>query len=53
MKKGVHPNYHFVNVVLNDGTSYKTRTTWASRIKSLRSTSTRPRTQPGPAVSSS
>ena len=28
MKKGVHPNYHFVNVVLNDGTNYKTRTTW-------------------------
>ena len=28
MKKGIHPDYHFVNVVLNDGTSYRTRTTW-------------------------
>jgi len=28
MKKGIHPNYHFVTVTLNDGTSYRTRTTW-------------------------
>ncbi|HEY4115838.1 MAG TPA: 50S ribosomal protein L31 [Rhizomicrobium sp.] len=28
MKKGIHPNYHFINVTLNDGTSYRTRTTW-------------------------
>jgi large subunit ribosomal protein L31 len=28
MKKGVHPGYHFVTVALNDGTSYRTRTTW-------------------------
>ena len=28
MKKGIHPNYHFINVVLNDGTTYRTRTTW-------------------------
>ena len=28
MKKGIHPDYHFVNVVLNDGTSYRIRTTW-------------------------
>jgi large subunit ribosomal protein L31 len=28
MKKGIHPGYHFVTVVLNDGTSYRTRTTW-------------------------
>ena len=28
MKKGIHPEYHFVNVVLNDGTGYRTRTTW-------------------------
>jgi large subunit ribosomal protein L31 len=28
MKKGIHPNYHFVSVILNDGTTYKTRTTW-------------------------
>ncbi|MBI3675706.1 MAG: 50S ribosomal protein L31 [Proteobacteria bacterium] len=28
MKKGIHPSYHFVDVVLNDGSSYRTRTTW-------------------------
>ena len=28
MRKGIHPTYHFVNVVLNDGTAYRTRTTW-------------------------
>jgi large subunit ribosomal protein L31 len=28
MKKGIHPGYHFVNVVLNDGTTYRTRTTY-------------------------
>ena len=27
MKKGIHPSYHFVEVQLNDGTTYKTRTT--------------------------
>jgi len=28
MKKGIHPNYHFVDVRLNNGETYKTRTTW-------------------------
>ena len=28
MKKGIHPDYHFVDVALNDGTTYRTRTTW-------------------------
>ena len=28
MRKGIHPDYHFVTVALNDGTSYRTRTTW-------------------------
>ena len=27
MKKGIHPAYHFVEVQLNDGSTYKTRTT--------------------------
>lgn len=27
MKKDIHPNYHFVNVVMTDGTEYVTRTT--------------------------
>ena len=30
MKKGIHPDYHFVNVQLNDGTTYRTRTTWGT-----------------------
>jgi large subunit ribosomal protein L31 len=28
MKKGIHPNYHMISVQLNDGTTYKTRSTW-------------------------
>jgi len=28
MKKGIHPNYHFVEVRLNNGETYKTRTTF-------------------------
>ena len=31
MKKDIHPDYHFVTVKLNDGTIYKTRTTWGSK----------------------
>src|ERR1700743_1573529 len=30
MKKGIHPDYHFVEVQLNDGTTYKTRTTYGA-----------------------
>ncbi len=30
MKKGIHPDYHFIDVQLNDGTTYKTRTTWGT-----------------------
>ena len=28
MKKDIHPDYHFVNVVMTDGTTFKTRSTW-------------------------
>lgn len=28
MKKDIHPDYHEVNIVMTDGTKYKTRTTW-------------------------
>lgn len=28
MKHGIHPDYHEINVVMTDGTSFKTRTTW-------------------------
>ncbi len=35
MKKGIHPDYHFVEVQLNDGTTYKTRTTYGSAGQKL------------------
>jgi len=27
MKKGIHPDYHEINVVMTDGTTFKTRST--------------------------
>jgi large subunit ribosomal protein L31 len=30
MKKDTHPNYHEINVVMTDGTTYKTRSTWGN-----------------------
>ena len=28
MKKNLHPDYHFITVVMTDGTEYKTRSTY-------------------------
>ena len=28
MKQGIHPSYHEVTVVMTNGTTFKTRTTW-------------------------
>lgn len=28
MKKDIHPQYHSVKIVMTDGTSFETRTTW-------------------------
>lgn len=28
MKADIHPDYHEINVVMTDGTTYKTRSTW-------------------------
>ncbi len=28
MKQDIHPDYHFINVVMTDGTSYRTRSTY-------------------------
>ncbi len=28
MKKGIHPDYHQITVVMTDGTTYQTRSTW-------------------------
>ncbi|NKB22454.1 MAG: 50S ribosomal protein L31 [Alphaproteobacteria bacterium] len=30
MKADIHPEYHEITVVMTDGTSYKTRSTWGS-----------------------
>lgn len=30
MKKDTHPEYHEITVVMTDGSSYKTRSTWGS-----------------------
>ena len=30
MKKDTHPDYHEINVIMTDGTSYTTRSTWGS-----------------------
>ena len=28
MKKDIHPKYHEINVVMTDGSTFKTRSTW-------------------------
>ena len=28
MKKGIHPEYHTINVKMTDGTVFQTKTTW-------------------------
>lgn len=30
MKKGIHPDYHVVEIVMTDGTTYKTRSCYKS-----------------------
>jgi len=35
MKSEGHPNYHFIKVVLNDGSSYWTRSTWGHEGETL------------------
>ncbi len=36
MKKGIHPDYHEITVVMTDGTSFATRSTWGQPGDSLR-----------------
>ena len=36
MKKGVHPDYHEITVVMTDGSSFKTRSTWGKAGDTLR-----------------
>ncbi|MBS7545212.1 50S ribosomal protein L31 [Ancylobacter oerskovii] len=35
MKSDIHPDYHFVKVVMTDGTEYTTRTTWGKEGDTL------------------
>jgi len=35
MKKDIHPDYHFITVQMNDGTVYKTRSTWGAEGDNL------------------
>ncbi|WP_308911715.1 50S ribosomal protein L31 [Pseudokordiimonas caeni] len=30
MKQGIHPDYHTIKVVMTDGTTYETRSTWGA-----------------------
>jgi len=30
MKKDLHPDYHMITIVMHDGTTYQTRSTWGS-----------------------
>ncbi len=36
MKKDIHPEYHEIEVVMTDGTSYRTRSTWGSEGEQLK-----------------
>jgi large subunit ribosomal protein L31 len=36
MKKGVHPDYHEITVLMTDGTEYKTRSTYGKAGDTLR-----------------
>ena len=36
MKKDIHPDYHEITVVMTDGTSYQTRSTWGKAGDTLR-----------------
>lgn len=35
MKKDLHPDYHFITVVMTDGTEYKTRSTYGKEGDTL------------------
>lgn len=35
MKKGIHPDYHKINVVMTDGTTFETGSTWGKEGDTL------------------
>ncbi len=36
MKKDIHPDYHEIEVVMTDGSTFKTRSTWGKAGDSMR-----------------
>jgi large subunit ribosomal protein L31 len=36
MKKDIHPDYHTIKVVMTDGTSFETRSTWGKEGDTMR-----------------
>ena len=36
MKSDIHPEYHEINVVMTDGTAFKTRSTWGKPGDTMR-----------------
>lgn len=36
MKKGIHPDYHELNIVMTDGSTFKTRSTYGKAGDTLR-----------------
>ncbi|MAS86932.1 MAG: 50S ribosomal protein L31 [Micavibrio sp.] len=36
MKKDIHPEYHFINIEMTDGTKYQTRSTWGAEGDTMR-----------------
>ncbi len=36
MKENIHPDYHEINVVMTDGTEFKTRSTWGKLGDTMR-----------------
>ena len=36
MKKGIHPKYHTINVVMNNGTTFQTCSTWGKEGDTMR-----------------
>lgn len=36
MKPGIHPDYHEITVIMTDGTTFRTRSTWGKAGDTLR-----------------
>ena len=36
MKKKIHPDYHEIDVVMTDGTTFKTKSTWGKKSDTLK-----------------